>query len=115
MPDAADATTTPSNTVLIARLLSGQPVDDAQLATLHPRWAPIVEAIQHASPEALEEAQVILLTGQATLHRLLQVLGATAATANAPWPDPIPFDRPPLPEFPLHTLPDWLTIFIRSE
>src|ERR1044071_9504498 len=85
---SADDTTPamPSNGALIARLLSGQPVDDAQLATLHPRWAPIVEAIQHASPDARDEAQVILLTGQASVDRLLQVLGASATTANAPWP-----------------------------
>src|SRR2546425_1142471 len=98
MPDdvaAANTAAPVKASIILSRLLRGLPVEPAQLATLHPAWAPIVEAAQHASPDAREEAQIVCLTGEATLDRILAALKADNHTPPPPQPPPAPPPPPP--------------------
>src|SRR5262245_39505601 len=105
MPDdatAANDLTQPaptSGSLLLARLLQGEAIPDAELSSLNPRWRALAEAAQSTIPEAREDAQFLLRSGQATLDRLLATLRA-GLPQYAPWPEPTPFGRPTLPPFP---------------
>jgi hypothetical protein len=100
--------------IFIRALLGESPTPD-QLASLDSGWAELVQAAQHATPVNRRAALILAKSGQADTDHLLEVLRGQPTSEQQPWPDPTPFGPPRLPEFPVSMLPDWLTIYVRSE
>ena len=107
-----------SPSVIFIHALLGQTPTPAQLTTLDPIWSELVQAALDATPDTRRATLLLAKSGQTNLNRLLSSLSAgppPEQPADRPWPDPIPFGRPPLPSFPDHVLPHWLGNYVRAE
>ncbi|MFN8636952.1 MAG: YfjI family protein [Chloroflexota bacterium] len=106
-------TTNPS--AIFARALQGLPPTPDQLASLDPAWQDAVQAAATASPKLRHAALVFIRAGVDNVEALVKILRLPDPSPEQPWPEPIPFERPTLPRFPDHVLPDWLGNYVRSE
>src|SRR5215204_6560889 len=104
-----------SPSYIFVQALLGETPDPRRVARLDPTWRTLVQAAQQATPEVRRATLLLAKSGQTNLDRLLHALRHPQTPPPAPWPEPTPFGRPKLPEFPARALPTWLSNLVRSE